>query len=240
MPATVEPSPASGDATHEGDRRRGRRRKREQARAEVLRSALELAETAPFCDVTVEEIARAAGISRSAFYTHFADKHALLLAAVDEVAAGLYRMSDRWWRREGSPAERVRQAIAGVVSAYAEQASLLRVVTEVSTYDEQVRDAWLAIVERLIEATADHIRAEQRAGLIGDLLEPRATAEALVLMIERCCDVFLSSGERTPEEVVGGLAPVWTAALYPGVIPAEQLRPGDVGGGKMLGEPPPS
>jgi TetR/AcrR family transcriptional regulator, ethionamide resistance regulator len=210
----------------DGTRRQWRRAKREQARADVLRSALELAEDAPFRDVTVDEIARAAGLSRSAFYTHFSDKHELLLAAVGEVADELHRMSDRWWRDEGPPAERVRKSIEGVVSVYAEHASLLRVAIEVSTYDDEVRAFWMAIMGRFIETTAEHVRSEQRAGLISDLLEPRATAEGLVWMIERCCYIYLARGERSPEEVVIACAPVWTAALYPGVISAEQLRPG--------------
>ena len=44
-------------------------------------------------------------------------------------------------------------------------------------------------------------------------------------MAERCCYIYLARGERTPEQVVEAMAPVWTAALYPGVIPADQLRP---------------
>src|SRR5688500_13981699 len=120
-----------------------RRRRRDEARAHVLRSAIELADQAPFRDLTVDEIARAAGLSRSAFYTHFRDKHDLLLTAVDEVAEQLYRMADRWWHGTGPPAERVRRAIEGVVSVWSAQAGLLRVATEVSTYDEEVRAMWL-------------------------------------------------------------------------------------------------
>ena len=95
----------------------------------------------PFRDLTVDEIARAAGLSRSAFYTHFRDKHELLLAAVEEVADELYRMADRWWHGEGPPAERVRARSREWSRVYAEHASLLRVATEVSTYDEEVRSS---------------------------------------------------------------------------------------------------
>ena len=105
--------------------------------------------------------------------------------AVTEVADELYRMADRWWHGEGPPAERVRLALEGVVSVYAENADLLRVTTEVSTYDEEVRGVWLAIIDRFIEATAEHIRSEQEKGLIAPRLEPRATAESLVWMNER-------------------------------------------------------
>jgi hypothetical protein len=37
--------------------------------------------------------------------------------------------------------------------------------------------------------------------------------------------MYLGRGERTPKAVVEGLAFVWIAALYPGVIPAGQLSP---------------
>ena len=205
--------------------RQGRRHRRERARAEVVRGALELAERGAYRDLTVDEIARAAGISRSAFYTHFRDKSDLLLEAVAEVADELYAMADRWWSGQGAPADRVRESLEGIVSVYGEHASLLRVATEVSSYDDEVREVWLGIVERFIEATAEHIRSEQANGLIPAALEARATAEGLVWMCERCAYIYLGRGERRPVELVEAMAPVWTAALYPGVIPAAQLRP---------------
>lgn len=154
--------------------RSSHRRRRDEVRAEVIRSALELSERGPFRDLTIDEITKAAGLSRSAFYTHFRDKHDLLLGAVEETADELYEMADRWWHGEGPPAERVRVAIDGVVSVYAERAGVLRVATEVSTYDEEVRQVWIAIVQRFIEATAEHVYAEQAAGLIPTSLDRKS------------------------------------------------------------------
>jgi TetR/AcrR family transcriptional regulator, ethionamide resistance regulator len=201
------------------------RERRRQAREKVISNALRLADRSSFRDLTVDEIARSAGLSRSAFYTHFGDKEEVLLAAIEDVAAQLYEMADRWWHGVGPPAERVRRAIDGVVSVYARQARLLRLATEVATYDKQVRELWLDIAERFIEATADHVRAEQDLGLIPHNLDPRATAESLYWMAERCCYIYLGRGERRPKQVIDALVPVWTAALYPGVIPAGQLSP---------------
>jgi AcrR family transcriptional regulator len=189
----------------------------------VIASALRLAEKGSFRELSVDEIARSAGISRSAFYTHFQDKQELLLVAVGQVSEELYAMADQWWHGVGPPAERVRRAISGVVSVYAGEAGLLRIATEVSTYDDEVRELWLDIAERFIEATADHVRSEQEVGLIPRTLDPRSTAESLYWMAERCCYIYLGRGERTPKQVVAGLVPVWVAALYPGVIPAGQL-----------------
>jgi AcrR family transcriptional regulator len=201
------------------------RERRRKARRRVISSALRLAEKGSFRDLTIDEIARSADVSRPAFYTHFSDKEELLLVAVGEVSEQLYEMADRWWHGVGPPAQRVRQAIEGVVSVYAGEARLLRIAAEVATYDDEVRALWLDIAERFIEATAAHIRSEQEVGLIPRTLDPRSTAEALYWMAERCCYMYLGPGQRTPREVVRGLMPVWVAALYPGVIPAAQLSP---------------
>jgi AcrR family transcriptional regulator len=201
------------------------RERRRKARERVIATSLRLAERGSFRDLTVDGIARSAGISRSAFYTHFEDKQGLLRVAVEEVSASLYEMAERWWHGIGPPAERVRRAIEGVVSVYAENATVLRIAAEVSTYDEEMRALWLDIAERFIEATAEHIRSEQSRGLIPSALDPRGTAEGLFWMAERCCYVYLGRRERKPAEVVEGIVPVWTAALYPGVIPAGALAP---------------
>jgi AcrR family transcriptional regulator len=201
------------------------RERRQKARRRVISNALRLADKGSFSDLTIDEIARAADVSRPAFYTHFSDKEELLLVAVGEVSEQLYEMADRWWHGVGPPAQRVRQAIEGVVSVYAGEARLLRIAAEVATYDDEVQALWLDIADRFIEATADHIRSEQEVGLIPRTLDPRSTAEALYWMAERCCYMYLGRGERTPEQVVRGLLPVWVAALYPGVIPAGQLSP---------------
>jgi AcrR family transcriptional regulator len=201
------------------------RERRRKARQRVISSALKLAEKGSFGDLTIDEIARSANVSRPAFYTHFSDKEELLLVAVGEVSEELYEMADRWWHGVGPPAQRVRQAIEGVVSVYADHARLLRIAAEVATYDDEVQALWLDIAERFIRATADHIRSEQEVGLIPRSLDPRATAEALYWMAERCCYMYLGRGERTRKQVVQGLMPVWVAALYPGVIPAGQLSP---------------
>src|SRR5262249_9659848 len=147
------------------------------------------------------------------------------LVALGEVSAELYETAERWWRGLGPPAERVSRAIEGVVTAYDERAGLLRIAAEVAAYDEEVRGVWMGVANRFIEATAEHIRPEQDMGLVRDTLDARSMAESLFWMAERSCYVYLGRHDRTGAEVIDALAPVWTAALYPGVIPAGQLSP---------------
>lgn len=190
-----------------------RRRRREDVRAELVRALAALAEDASFRDLTVDEVARRAGLSRSAFYFYFEDKHELLTAAASEVVEDLYREADRWWHGRGEPEALVREALAGVAGVYARHGRLLGVAVEVSTYDPEFGAVWRALVDRFVEATADHVRAEQAAGRVGEL-DARGTAESLVWMSERCLWLFLASGERPVDDVVEQLAPVWMAAIY--------------------------
>lgn len=214
------------------------RRSRDETRAAVLRAAIALAERAPYRDLTVDEIAREAGISRSAFYLHFRDRSELLAAALGEVAGELERLAGRWWANRAGPAVQVREAVSGFVAAYGEHAAVLRLAGDASVHDEELRRLWLAMVGRLIEATSAQIAAEQRRGTIGGQLDPVAAAEALVWMSERCCRVYLAGGARSAEELVEQLTGVWTAALYPGVIAATELRP-DAPGDPLWGVPAP-
>ncbi|CAN5798950.1 TetR/AcrR family transcriptional regulator [soil metagenome] len=190
-----------------------RRQRREDVRAKLVEAIGELAAESAFRDLTVDVIARRAGLSRSAFYFYFRDKHDLLIAAAAEVADDLYVEADCWWHGQGEPGALVREALTGVASVYARHGRLLGLAVEVSTYDPDVRAFWRSLVERFVDATADYLEGERVAGRVAPL-DPRGTAESLVWMAERCFWLFLASSERSVAEVVDQLAAVWMAAIY--------------------------
>jgi TetR/AcrR family transcriptional regulator, ethionamide resistance regulator len=195
--------------------RDGPRARRQSVRAALCDALLELVEDTPFKDISVDDIARAAGIKRSAFYVHFSDKADLLAATATETAEALYSEADRWWHGEGPPEERLTEALEGIAELYERHRSLLRVATEVATYDDELRSFWRAIVERFIAATERHLSRERAAGRVPRELEPRATAESLVWMAERCCYIYLAGGERSARDLVESLGATWRATLYP-------------------------
>jgi len=190
-----------------------RRQRREDVRAKLVEAIGELAAESAFRDLTVDVIARHAGLSRSAFYFYFRDKQDLLIAAAVEVADDLYVEADRWWHGQGEPGALAREALTGVASVYARHGRLLGVAVEVSTYDPEVGTFWRSLVERFVDATADYLEGELAAGRVAPL-DPRGTAESLVWMAERCFWLFLASSERSVEAVVDQLAAVWMAAIY--------------------------
>ena len=139
-----------------------------------------LAEGASFAELNIERIATRAGISRTAFYFYFRDKRELLVRLTGEVNGELMAAAETWW----SGSSDLRAALARIGELYREHGALLRAVVEVSTYDEEVARYWRALVGRFVDATREHIEAEQRAGRA----QPgpaHAMAFAMVWMVER-------------------------------------------------------
>lgn len=193
--------------------RAARRERDAHVRRSVCRAAEDLIERSPFTEVTVDQLTRAAGLSRSSFYLHFRDKYDVLRAMTEEIADDLYGQADRWWHGEGPPEQLARDALEGVVSLYEENAMVLGTVAEVAMYDEGFRSFWGRLVRRFISATAERVRRERVAGR-GRSLDPDATAEALVWMTERFLYVHLVRGSWSQAQVVEALLPVWLATIY--------------------------
>jgi hypothetical protein len=133
---------------------------------------------------------------------------------MEEVSDEAFREADRWWHGEGEPRSLIRAAIEGVVDVYQRHVNLMRVGQEVAMYDPEMGALWQELMGRFIDATAEHLRAEQAAGRLRPL-EPGAAAESLVWMMERCNYVYLGLGRRSRAEMVDTLTAIWYHALYP-------------------------
>jgi AcrR family transcriptional regulator len=157
--------------------------KRAAVQAEVLRATEELlASGSSFADLNVERIARAAGISRTAFYFYFADKRDLLMRLAGDVTELLYAQADIWFSGDGdSPEAEIREALTRIAELYREHGVLIRAIVEVSTYEEDIATFWRGLLQRFVDATARRIEAEGH--LAPGLAVP--TAFALTWMVER-------------------------------------------------------
>ena len=175
---------------------------------------LELIAETPLKDLRVEKLAGEAGLSRSGFYFYFRDKHDVLISLTREVVEELYEHADRWWHGSGEPVALIREALAGVTDTYARNRSVLRVVTEVSTYDGEVSQFWRAVVQRFVDATVEHLREELERGRLRLGVDPDRSAEYLVWMSERCLYIFVADGDRRPDLVTEELTSVWVSTLY--------------------------
>jgi AcrR family transcriptional regulator len=175
----------------------------------VLRAAEELlGEGASFAELNVERIATRAGIGRTAFYFYFRDKRELLMRLTSDVSEQLYAVASRWF--SGDDDELV-SALREIGEVYREHAALLRVIVEVSTYDDEVAEFWRGLVGRFVDATRARIEAEDAE------LPAAATAFALVWMTERAFHQLTVQNEPIArEELVEALAGIWRRTIYGG------------------------
>jgi AcrR family transcriptional regulator len=191
-----------------------RRRTREEVQQAVRGALIELLAERPFKDVTVDELARRAGLSRTAFYFYYPDKNEVLKEAAESAAAEVYAEADRWWHGQGPPETLVREALTGIAAVYCDHAAMLRASVEATTYDHEFRAFYESLIRRFVDATTDHLSRELEAGRLRRV-EPRPTAEALVWMAERCNYAILLIEGREQREVVDSLTGIWVNALYP-------------------------
>jgi AcrR family transcriptional regulator len=192
--------------------------RREQIEQDVLRATEGLlADGASYAELNIERIARAAGISRTAFYFYFRDKRDLLIRLTEDVAGELYAQAEGWWHGddEGEGPEHLRASLTAIFTLYTEHDVLLRAVVETSAYDEPVATAWREIVTRFVDATRERIEAEQLAGNAPAEIPAGMTAFGLVWMVERACYQRLVQGLALDDpEFVEGIVGVFRRTVY--------------------------
>jgi len=183
--------------------------KRAAIERDVLRATEELLTSgASFAELNIEKIATRAGISRTAFYFYFRDKRELLMRLTGDVNDQLMTAADGWWTGETE----MRDALQRIAEIYGEHGALLRVVVEVSTYDEEVAQYWRSLVGRFAAATRDRIVAEAPEG--AETGPAEAMAFALVWMVERTFYEHTVQGSPIPvDQLVDALTTIFTRSV---------------------------
>jgi len=200
----------------EGRKNPARRRRRtpEVAEGEIIAAAEAFLRERPFRELTVDEVMRRTDLSRPSFYVYFTDRHQLVLRVVEHLGSELFTMSDRWLGGSGEGPELARQALDGIVAVYVEHGPVMRALADAAADDPGVEQAYGALVQRFVDATARHIEEEIAAGRILPL-DAYETAKALVWMMERYLILSLGRAPLTPaESVADTLTTIWTRVLY--------------------------
>lgn len=151
-----------------------------------------------FTSVSVEELAREAGIARSTFYLHFRDKGELVQALMQRVMSEVLDAMAGWFAQP-QVADRValRRSLAGVVAAYQQHRAVMLAVVETAAYDPEVARIFY---ERMSQMTR-----QMRQAIEGVARDRGATAplpevsDILVWAFERSCHQLLAN--KTPEQV---------------------------------------
>src|SRR3712207_3123852 len=188
----------------------------------ILATAERLLAERPLSAISVDDLARGAGISRPTFYFYFASKDAVLLTLLDRVVAEAAAASREVFATPASgPREAWRRAITAYYETFREHRGLTLAWAEARPTNAEIRDLWARVLESWVQRCADAIEAERRRGAAPPGPPARELAVVLNAMNERVLyATFTGDGPAVPEpDVVDVLLETWLRVIY-GTAPA--------------------
>lgn len=200
-------------------RRRTTRQRRADTEATIVAVTGELLVERPWRDLAVEDVAAAAGMSRTAFYRFFPDLVAVIERVATQIAAELFELSQAWWTPSDEPPSDLRPALTGIVDAFRRLGPIILAVQAAAIQDADLDALYLDIIGQFATAVTERITADQATGFIPTHLDPAQTARALVWMTERyLSEAYRYPGEADDQASIDTLTNVWAATLYPASI----------------------
>jgi len=179
-----------------------------------------------FTEISVNQLARAAGISRSTFYVYFRDKGDLVGRISQQMTAELITAMGCWIPyAERAVWADVRQAVLDTMSVYERHGALMAALIETAAYDPDVAELSRQMMARFVDQIRmgyDRIVAAGKHNPIGNA----DVIKVLPFMLERCC-YFYARGRpaRELEWLAESMTQVLWSSLYHPDIPVEKGEP---------------
>ena len=170
-----------------------------------------LEEGTSYADLSVEQIIKEVGIARSTFYVYYKDKGDLLEAMAQDITADLRVAGAAWFTFEPDRSrDELREALTPLFDTYRRHRTVLGAIVEAAAYDPRIRARHAELVEAAVGGLSEHIAAQT-----GTSLDPRLTAEWLVVMFERGLYLLVApaEGERV-EQLLGAATDLVWRLLY--------------------------
>ena len=183
----------------------------------ILKTAERLLEERALTEISVDDLARGAGISRPTFYFYFPSKNAVFLTllerVVEEANAALDDLADKV---VVDPAQGWRIGVNAFFAAFSAHRAVARSGRSVLVLDSEVRELWATLMQRCVDNTAALINAERKRGAAPDTIPAEDLATFLNLMNERAMQAAFN--EERPflpdERVVDTLTHIWVTSIY--------------------------
>ena len=188
---------------------------REQA---ILEFAYEALRKESMRTISIDRLAKGAGLSRSSFYFYFESKWQVLSALLSSVTDDVFIASSMIFDRpEGiSPEAAIEHAVSEVVDVWERHGHVLREVGDAAAAEPALQAQWDRILGRFIDAAAAAIERDRAAGVALDGPPARALAAALMWMGERNLGLMtMRSANAIPvDEIVETTTTVWLRTVF--------------------------
>ncbi|MGY1805350.1 TetR/AcrR family transcriptional regulator [Blastococcus sp. SYSU D00922] len=183
----------------------------------ILATAERLLAEKPLSAISVDDLARGAGISRPTFYFYFASKDAVLLTLLDRVVAEADAATlDASLLPGAGPREGWRLAITTYFETFRAHRALTLAWAEARSTNAEIRELWARVFDQWALRCADAIEAERARGAAPPGPPARDLAVLLTSMNERALyATFSGDGPAVAESaVVEVLLEVWLRTIY--------------------------
>lgn len=215
---------SSRTVEHTG-RSRGRRTPRpsgDDRQTAILATAERLLEDRLLREISIDDLARGAGISRPTFYFYFASKDTVLLALLDRVVEQAHAAAgDVLNHLADDPRARWREAINAFYQAFRSHRAVTLACAQVRGTNAEIRQLWATVMERWVQCATTAIEAERERSAAPAGLPARDLAVALNSMNERVLyATFSDDGPAVAEStVVDVLLTIWLNSIYQTTTP---------------------
>lgn len=178
------------------------------ARRTALLEALDLQlQESSLDSITIADISRRAGVTRSAFYFYFENKAqataALMEELYDESLVAAAQLDG-----DGAPAERVEAMVRGLFGAFERHQHLFRAMLEARHSSAEVRAMWDADRQSFVPHLAAVIDAA------GGHHDPTALASVLLELNDRMLERLALGGDLTRDQLVDTVVSIWLRSIY--------------------------
>lgn len=208
------------DSSLEANPDRGRRSRRpsgdDRERA-ILSTAERLLEERALSEISVDDLARGAGISRPTFYFYFPSKEAVVLTLLGRVADEARAIRGRALEEAGDDVPQLwRRGLTSILETFRGHRSLMLAVSQMVGESEEVRQLWGRIMEGFVEDIQLGIESERARGAAPGGLPARQLAIVLNWMTERTFSAALAGQEPClfEDEALEVVLAVWSRAIY--------------------------
>jgi TetR/AcrR family transcriptional regulator, ethionamide resistance regulator len=187
---------------------------REQA---ILETAARLLDERPLHEISVDDLAKGAGISRPTFYFYFPSKDAVLMTLIERVIveadSALEAVSEQ------TPTDRYsfwRTGINFFFEGFGAHKGVSRAGYEARATISDAGDLWSRFMQKWIDNTARIIEAERARGEAPVTLPAQDLATALNLMNERVLIAAFADERPAVAEghVLDTLVHIWITTIY--------------------------
>jgi TetR/AcrR family transcriptional regulator, ethionamide resistance regulator len=191
-------------------------RKGEIRETQILDALERLLATKPFTELTMDDIARHAGLSRSALYFYFASKEAALGGLHQRTYAAMARTTEPLTEAGDATVASMRRAVGEVCRNWREHAHALRTFHETAMVSADFGERWRERLETHVATLARLIEGERAAGRARPgPPAAEALASAWFWMLEsQFYELFRREHTRAEEDdLVDTLTLLWTRVI---------------------------